>query len=106
MQTDTPDIALIFSDEIPAEFLDEFRSEVATQNLRLELVPRPFPKVYVAVEWLIPTVIFAFIGKSYFDGFLGEMGKDHYQLLKRALVKLAKRIAPAKITLVGSPGKV
>jgi hypothetical protein len=106
MRNEKPNIAIIFSDEMPIEFLDEFRLDVAAKNLRLELVPVPLPKAYAAIEWLMPTVIFAFVAKSYFDGFLGEAGKDHYQILRRALIKLAKRLAPVRITLVGSSGKL
>jgi hypothetical protein len=43
------------------------------------------------VEWFIPTAIVFFVAKSYFDGFLKEAGKDHYQLLKSKLSKTAAK---------------
>jgi hypothetical protein len=49
-----------------------------------------------------------FLGKSYFDGFLKEAGKDHYNLLKRATIKLTKEyIGPAakKVFPFFTPGK-
>lgn len=42
---------------------------------------------YACMEWAIPSFIFAFIAKSYFDGFLGEMGSDHYTVFKEWVIK-------------------
>lgn len=40
------------------------------------------------VEWLLPTAAFIFVTNVYFEGFLQEAGKDHYQALTRGLAAL------------------
>lgn len=61
------------------------------------------------LEWLAPTALVVFIAKPYFESFLTEMGKDHYNLLKKAVKKAAthllNRSAP-KFRIIHSPGKV
>lgn len=46
---------------------------------------------FACMEWAIPSIIFAFISKSYFDGFLGEMGGDHYRVFKEWIFKQNKK---------------
>lgn len=46
---------------------------------------------FMCAEWAIPSIIFAFISKSYFDGFLGEMGADHYRVFKEWTFKQNKK---------------
>lgn len=64
---------------------------------------------FACAEWFIPTVIAAFVGKAYFEEFFKEMGREHYQILKQALIKLTKksinqpRLEP---TLMTTSGKV
>lgn len=61
------------------------------------------------LEWLAPTALVVFIAKPYFESFLTEMGKDHYNLLKKALEKAAARLldrSAPKFRIVHSPGKV
>lgn len=43
---------------------------------------------YAAIEWALPALLTLWITKSYFDGFLKEMGKDSAQSLKQ-LIKAA-----------------
>src|SRR5690348_1427845 len=72
-----------FSDEALDEFLNATRHPEV--GMRIE---RPNPAPQAGVEWLLPTAAFVFISKSYFDGFLKEAGKDHYDLLKKGAGKL------------------
>lgn len=46
---------------------------------------------FACIEWAIPSIIFAFITKSYFDGFLAEMGSDHYHVFKEWTFKQNKK---------------
>ena len=69
---------------------------------------RPQEGAFAGLEWLLPTFIFVFIGKAYFDAFPKEAGKDHYHLLKNALAKLTARwTGPAapKVRVYFSEGK-
>lgn len=67
--------------------LKEFVATVSTSNLEVKVEERE-PGYYAALEWLIPTAVIVYVGRSYFDGFLKEMGKDHYQLLKGGIKAL------------------
>lgn len=92
--------------QIPAEFFDEFVAELSADGVPTSTEPRQDSGIYAGIELYIPTIVVVFISKSYFDGFLGEMGKDHYLALKYALGKLGSKIAPIKASLFGSKGKI
>ena len=64
---------------------------------------------FACMEWAIPSIIFAFISKSYFDGFLGEMGSDHYRIFKKWTYKQNKKfkeITTKTITASNSTHKI
>lgn len=49
-------------------------------------------KSFAALEWLLPTGIVLYIAKPYFEAFLQEAAKDHYQLIKKIISeKIYKR---------------
>jgi len=106
---DRPHLAIIHVDSMPSEAFAEFRDTVASDGLELRIDPREDGGAYAALEWLLPTAVIAYISKPYFDGFLKEMGKDHYGLLKLGFQQLRSRVfgktAP-DIVLVGSKGKI
>ena len=103
-----PQVGIIYLDQIDESFFNDFHSEVSHSRLTLNIEARSEPGPFASIEWLIPTAIIAFIGKPYFEEFLKEMGKDHYRLLKSALIKLTKksinqpRLEPV---IMGTPGK-
>jgi len=103
-----PKLALVHLDRIPAETFVEFQHVVDVQGVKLHVEEREDPGPYASVEWLIPTAVFIFVGKAYFDGFLKEMGKDHYALLKQGIKSLHGRLlgpkAP-KLTTISTGGK-
>lgn len=55
---------------------------------------------YACLEWAIPSLIFAYISKSYFDGFLNEMGADHYQKLKNWVFGQNKKLKGVSTTII------
>ncbi len=67
--------------------LEEILSEIEDDNLVI-VGERKRPEAWAALEWAIPGLIVAFIAKSYFDGFLQEMGKTHYEKLSHWLKHL------------------
>jgi hypothetical protein len=79
-------------------------------GLALEVEPRPSTGPQAGLVWLLPTAVILFIGRSYFDGFLKEAGKDHYQLLKERIASLWSLFfdddRAIQTTVVGTPGKV
>jgi|TARA_R110000851_G_C13082300_1_gene565908 hypothetical protein len=86
-----PDLAVVFEEGIPDEQFVEFKDAVSASGLDVVVESRPAAGPYAGVEWFIPTAIVFFVAKSYFDGFLKEAGKDHYQLLKSKLSKTAAK---------------
>jgi len=103
-----PDIGLIYPNYFPEEFGETVTSDIANEKLNLVL-KREEPQPWASVEWAIPGIIAAYIFKPYFESFLKEAGKDHYNLLKKCLNKLLKfnKNAPVEtIVSDGSPKKV
>lgn len=45
-------------------------------------------QAYASLEWMIPPLVFAFFAKPYFEGFLNKAGEDHYEVLKRWILKM------------------
>lgn len=57
--------------------------------------------MFAALEWVIPRLIATYIFKPYFESFLKEEEKDHYQILKKkmnALLTKAKGMHVRKVT--------
>jgi hypothetical protein len=107
------DVALSYQKEIlPDEFdiIDDFIQLVSAPRLRLIIDEREKDTLYAGIEWLLPTAVVLFICKSYFDGFLKEMGKEHYHLLKNAIKILSKRVlgptGPRVVRVTSGKGKV
>lgn len=106
MVTGTPHIGILYEDQVPPVIFDDFLKLVETDGLRVEIESRETSKGFMGIEWLMPTAVMLFVAKSYFDGFLGDMGKDHYQALKTGIKLLRERFARVKVTMIGTPGKV
>lgn len=88
--------------------IEDFASTVSEPRLRFHSEERE-RAIYAGIEWFLPTVVFVFIARSYFDTFLKEMGKDHYHLLKKGVKALGSRLlgpTGPKRSAIGMPGKV
>ncbi|RDT51944.1 hypothetical protein DXF93_23775 [Escherichia coli] len=106
---DKPDIRLIFDKRIPNEFFEDFESTIKSEGLNFMVASREPTGAMACPEWFIFPVIAAFISKSYFDGFLKEMGKDHYHKFKESLANLTTKVMTTpriEPTLISSQGKV
>jgi len=104
----TPHIAIIHINSFPAEMFSDFRKKISAENLNFQIDSREESGPFGALEWLIPTAVIVYLGKSYFDSFLKEMGKDHYNLLKAGLKGLHDKVlgpSAPKVTLVSTAGK-
>jgi hypothetical protein len=91
-----------YSEELCADFSDA----VAADGLNLVFEQTPSTRAFAGVEWLLPTAFMVWVAKPYFDGFLGEAGRDHYVALKNGVKRVADRLGRVKVTRIGSPGKV
>ena len=105
MQSPAPQLGLIYTENVPPALFEDFIEAVSAPGLDLVLESRPPDGPFAGLEWLIPTGVMLFIGQGYFNGFLNEMGKDHYAVLKIALKSLRDRFSRVRVTLVGTPGK-
>ncbi len=76
---------------IPDEVAADFASTVSGAGLRVD-VRSEEPPIRAGIEWLLPTAVVVYVVHPYLGGFLGEMGKDHYALLKRLVVALGQRL--------------
>ncbi|WP_114192107.1 hypothetical protein [Edaphovirga cremea] len=104
-----PDVGVIFEESLPSEFFEDFESNVKAEGLNLVVESRKPLGLMACPEWFILPVVVAFIGKSYFDGFLKEMGKDHYQSMKESFSNLTNKVMcnpRIEPTLFGSQGKI
>jgi hypothetical protein len=84
MSDTVPHLAIVQIDTVPEEFLSHFTTIVRTDGLSLLVQSRP-SLPYAGIEWYMPTALFVYIAKPYFESFLKEMGKDHYEVLKNGL---------------------
>ena len=105
MSSPAPQLTLIYTENVPPAVFDDFIEAVSAPGLDLVLESRSPDGPFAGLEWLIPTGVMLFIGQGYFNGFLNEMGKDHYAVLKSGLKSLRDRFSSVRVTLVGTPGK-
>ena len=104
-----PDIALFYDEDISSDLFDGFERLLHDENISVRIESKPKEGPFACAEWFVPTVVAIFIGKSYFDGFLKEAGKDHYSLLKTKISGLANKVMTRpKIEpiILGTQGKL
>lgn len=103
-----PDIAIIYPNYFPINLGEIVISDIRHEKLNIYL-KREEPKIWASAEWAIPGLIAVYVLKPYFESFLKEAGKDHYNLLKQSfnkLLKLNKNIPVETITSTASPIKL
>lgn len=108
MADETLHLGISYEEGIDPKSIAEFEADVATQGLAVKAEERPESGPFAGIEWLLPTAIMVIIAKPYFDSFFSEAGKDHYHILKKALVKLGQKFLgknASKTTLVYTKGK-
>lgn len=102
-------IGVLHEDQIPNAFFQEFEESISAPGLIFERGSRPSGVLFAGVEWLMPTAVVAYVAKPYFESFLKEMGKDHYDLLKKGFNKLYERFAGPRtpdVKIVATQGKL
>ncbi|MDD3597749.1 hypothetical protein [Sulfuricurvum sp.] len=101
----TPHITIFYEEDFSKSIFDEFVDTLSSDNLSIQVLSREKSGPFAGVEWLLPTAVIAYISKSYFDGFLNEMGKDHYNIVKKGFLSLKENLVGSnapKINLVTS----
>ena len=84
-------IGISYQEDFPGEHIEEYTQIISLPELKIRSESRDVG-VYAAIEWALPTIVVAYLSKPYFEAFLKEAGKDHYQLLKKGTLKLFKHL--------------
>lgn len=90
-------LGLLVSEDMPQQILEMYESELKAEKLELKIARIPFGGPYACIEWALPTVVSLYILKPYFEGFLKELSKDHYNILKSWLKKTAVGLRSVKV---------
>lgn len=110
MQRTSPDLLISYQLPLPEAAFRPFIDAVKVPRLSLVVEPRPPAGAFAGFPWLLPTAVFIYFGRSYFDGFLKEAGKDHYSAIKRGLSLLWPQFfgkdRRIRLTAIGSRGKL
>ncbi len=85
-----PDIVLTYPTEFLEELIEREVSYLHTDKLDLKVAKEDHGN-FMAFEWIIPTAFGVYILKPYFDAFLSEAGKDHYNILKNGLKRIVEK---------------
>lgn len=88
MTTSSPHIAILYDENVPELFIDDFCSKIADGSLVIDKRSRSTQELHMGIEWLAAPVIALFILKPYIDSFLSAAGKDHYLFLRSSIRSL------------------
>ncbi|AYN04521.1 hypothetical protein [Flavobacterium sp. 140616W15] len=94
-------LILTYPEGFSQEIIDSDISKLEVKDLKIQLEKHE-TDTYAAMEWIIPTFFATFILKSYFESFLQEAGKDHYQLLKNACKKMLAKGNATQVQLISA----
>lgn len=93
----------------PVGLFQEFSDALNNETFTVHLHEREPMGPMAGVMWMMLTTAAVFIGSNYFGGIFKEVGKDHYELLKKALANLTEKtmeIPRIEPVLIGTSGKV
>jgi len=80
-------IAIDYQKGVPDVILSDFEKSISSEGLLFKSKCRE-PEIFMSMEWAVPSIIVAYLSKPYFESFLKEAGKDHYQLVKKGFICL------------------
>lgn len=84
-----PDLILSRLDIVPSEVTDDVVGDLRSAGFDVETHKRE-NQPFASLEWLVPTAITLVI-TQYASGLVREAAKEHYPVLKRALLRLVGR---------------
>lgn len=102
-------IAVFYQETFPSQPFKEFCGQIEQKGLNLQCESTPDHGPFACIEWLMPSAIIVFLTKPYFESFLQEAGKDHYNILKKSISNLFSKppVSNTSISLVSNPpGKI
>ncbi|MDY0985872.1 hypothetical protein SOM12_00450 [Flavobacterium sp. CFBP9031] len=97
------DLHLVFTypENFPKEIIDDDIAKIESQNLEIHIEKQGI-ETYASFEWIVPTFFATYLLKPYFESFLQEAGKDHYQLLKNSCKKMLERGKETQVKLISA----
>lgn len=110
VESEKPHLIISYLDNIPVEIPRGIVDAVQHPDLKLIEYPIERHGPFACVDWLLPTAVVVFVTKAYFDAFLKEMGKDHYNALKKGILsvwdRLLRKDREIRLVSIGTEGKV
>lgn len=94
-------LVFVYPKSFPQQVIEEELSEVDEANLQFQ-VARQENSTYAAMEWIVPTFFATYLLKPYFEAFLQEAGKDHYEIVKSVCKKMLAKGKAIKSQLVSA----
>lgn len=94
-------IVFVYPESFSQQIIDAELGEVNVKNLQFQ-VARQENSMYAAMEWIVPTFFATYFLKPYFEAFLQEAGKDHYELVKSACKKMLAKGKVSKSHLISA----
>lgn len=104
-----PDLVIISHEIFYKANVEKSMQELEAEKLNIAISITPENQMYAAAEWAIPTIFCAYILQSYFEGFLSEAGREHYQILKtwlKSKLPILKTVKVIAISSDNSPDKI
>jgi hypothetical protein len=94
-------VVFVYPESFPQQIIDDELREMNEKNLQFH-VARQENSMYAAMEWIVPTFFATYFLKPYFEAFLQEAGKDHYELVKNASKKMLAKGKVIKSQLISA----
>lgn len=99
-------LGLVISEDITQQVINMYESELSEINIEIKTARFSPRAIYNCLEWALPTVVGLYIIKSYFEGFIKELSKDHYNFLKKWIKKTAVELRLIKVYTVADNSSV
>lgn len=104
-----PEVILVCEETLPEDLFRGFAEGLSDENTVVAVESRPPSGPQACLEWFVFPLVAAYVSKPYFESFFGEMGKDHYSILKRKLSETTKKVMSQpriEPVIYSTPGKV
>lgn len=86
-----PKLAVIYQVGFPNASILKFAEAMNDESLTVHLEERPQAGPMAGVMWMMLTQAALFMGGSYVAGILKEVGKEHYEKLKKAVAEMTQK---------------
>lgn len=94
-------IQIDFPEHYPIEIIEKEIQSFLESGIPVEYEVK-VNRVYATLEWTIPTAIVVYIVKPYFESFLQEAGKQHFEILSKKFKTFLNRGKEMNVRLVSS----